>query len=81
MISASTAACLSNCAPSRATFSEISVSPLSWANSSSMWPRMRSVGILDVARAWVLPLDDLAVLKGTYARLLIYTGSWTRPCR
>jgi hypothetical protein len=23
--------------------------------------------------------DDLAVLKGTYARPLIYTGSWTPP--
>ena len=30
-------------------------------------------------RAWVLPFDDLAVLKGTYARLLIYTPIWTSP--
>ena len=30
-------------------------------------------------RAWVLPFDDLAVLKGTYARLLIYTGSGRHP--
>jgi len=32
-----------------------------------------------VPRAWVLPFDDLAVLKGTYARLLIYTPIWTSP--
>ena len=44
MISASRAAFISSCAPSRATSSKISGSCLSEANSSSMWPRMRSAG-------------------------------------
>jgi len=40
----SSVACISSCAPSRATSSKISGSGRSAANSSSMWPRMRSVG-------------------------------------
>ena len=48
----------------------------SWANSSSMWPRIRSVGIIGLTQAWVLPFDDLATLKGTCARVLIYSPIW-----
>ena len=42
--SASSAACISSCAPSRATSSRISGNGRSAANRSSMWLRIRSVG-------------------------------------
>src|SRR5262249_13001322 len=44
-----------------------------------MWPRIRSVGDTRCATGVGPSFDDLAVLKGTYARPLIYTGSWTPP--
>jgi hypothetical protein len=36
-------------------------------------------GILGVACVCVLPFGDLAVLKETYARLVIHAGVWTSP--
>src|SRR6266516_5046031 len=62
-----------------ATSSRISGRAFSWANSSSMWPRIRPVGDTRCATGVGPSFDDLAVLKGTYARPLIYNKSWTPP--
>jgi hypothetical protein len=40
-----------------------------------VWPRIRSVGIIVRTQA-VLPFDDLAILKETCARVLIYSPIW-----
>lgn len=47
--------------------------------AASIYSRIRSVGDTRTGTGVGPSFEDLPVLKGTYARPLIYTRSWTTP--